>query len=489
MPADLKNYLVPALLVSVVMVTLAYNYISNPKGVQSTMGIIVTALTQLPTQQYAVSYGVLALILITWVLQTAIFTAEEMHYENISTWLRTFGITLIISAVVSLVYWLWQAGTLAAMARTAAADISQVLDQVQRFENLLTGFYIYILLILLILGYFLPETSTSRLKSFSFAGAATAGVGLIIVLLLSAYSNLRVVQADIAFKLAEPFTRSGQWPVAIAIYNRANDLAPTEDYYYLFLGRAYLEHAKTLENPDEREALISQAEQDLLIAQSINPLNTDHTANLARLNSLWASYAGSTDEKAEKAQDSDYYFSRAVTLSPNNARIWGEWALLYLNVLGNTEGGIEKLEHALSIDPRYHWTYALLADYHNRNSRNLEQPEQQKEELAKAAEYYSQALSLPTPGEPTAKYSYAIALGGIEAQLGNISKAIEAYQRALSTAPRDADLWRIEEALGTLSAQAGDLNGALIHYQNALSTAPEDQKERLINIINQLTQS
>jgi hypothetical protein len=49
-----------------------------------------------------------------------------------------------------------------------------------------------------------------------------------------------------------------------------------------------LEYARTLENPEDRDRLISQAARDLRKAQAINPLNPDHTANLARLHSLWA---------------------------------------------------------------------------------------------------------------------------------------------------------------------------------------------------------
>ena len=60
---------------------------------------------------------------------------------------------------------------------------------------------------------------------------------LLLVIGLVFYTNIRVIQADIVFKIAEPFTRSGQWSAAIAIYNRANELAPNEDYYYLFLGQ------------------------------------------------------------------------------------------------------------------------------------------------------------------------------------------------------------------------------------------------------------
>jgi tetratricopeptide (TPR) repeat protein len=320
------------------------------------------------------------------------------------------------------------------------------------------------------------------------AGAVTALVGVVLVVVISAYTNLRIIQADIAYKLAEPFTRSAQWPVAIAVYNRANELAPTEDYYYLFLGRAYLEHAKTIENADERDALIQQAADDLLKAQSINPLNTDHTANLARLHTLWASYSATPEEKQDKARISDEYFSRAVVLSPNNARLWDEWALLYLNTFGNAEQAVERLNRAKEIDPQYHWTYALLAEYHSRNARQIEDEAGQKEELSKAAEYYRTALELPTPGEPAAKYNYAVSLASIETQLGNLQAAIDAYLRATEVAPRGTETWRINEALGTLYAQIGDLQNALLRFQSALSEAPDDQKERIQSNISQIPQ-
>jgi len=483
-----QEILIASLLTSIVMVTLAYNYISNPRGSVSALDVVISAMSRLSNRNDAVSYGVLALVLTTWLMMAILLTSEASTSRKLSDWLRALGFTLLISAGTSLIYWLWQAGSLAAIAGTTASNLDQVLEQVQRYENLLGIFYVFVFLLVLGLAFFLPEESGSRLKSFGLAGAVTGLAGLVLVLVVSAYTNLRTIQADIAYKLAEPFTRSAQWPVAIAVYNRANELAPTEDYYFLFLGRAYLEHAKTIENVDERDALIQQAADDLLKAQSINPLNTDHTANLARLHTLWASYAATPEEKLEKARISDEYFSRAVVLSPNNARLWDEWALLYLNVFGNAEQAAERLNHAREIDPQYHWTYALLAEIHSRNARQIEDEAAQREELSKAAEYYRIALGLPTPGEPAAKYNYAVSLASLETQLGNFQAALEAYLRSLEVAPRGTETWRIEEALGTLYAQLGDLQNALLRFQTALSQAPDDQKERIQNNISQIPQ-
>lgn len=486
---DFKDALSASFLVGIILTALGYNYLTNMKGLESAGSVIWSSLSRLPNRDNVVSYGILALVLTSWVMSAILFVPERKQNGNLSSWLRSLGLTLVISAVIGLIYWFIQAGALAAIARFTASDLNQVLQQVQRYEDLLTTFYLFVFLMILGLGWTLSEEDGLRLKSTSVAGVVAGSVGLVGVMILAAYTNLRVVQADIAFKLADPFTKTGQYPVAIAIYNRANEMAPTEDYYYLFLGRAYLEYAKTLTDATQRDALIQQAANDLRKAQSINPLNTDHTANLARLYTLWASYASDLDDKSEKILQADRFYSRAVTLSPNNARLWDEWALLYLNLLDDPENATKRLEKALEIDPKYHWTYALLGDFANRQSRDETDPAKKQELMIQAAEYYSQALSLPAPDDAAAKYNYAVTLANLRTQLGDFQHAIEAYQQALKVAPKSVEIWRIEEMLGNLYVQSGDYANALIHYQNALGQAPEDQKERLQNIISQLTQS
>ena len=147
------------------------------------------------------------------------------------------------------------------------------------------------------------------------------------------------------------------------------------------------------------------------------------------------------------------------------------------------------MEHALTIDPKYHWTYALLADYYQRSSQTIEDEDAKRDALIKAADFYGQALEMPTPGEPAARYGYAVALASVETQLGNTAEAIAAYENALDLSLEDTDRWRIEEALGTLNLQLGDQEAALIHYQNALALVFEDQKDRLQVIINQIRSS
>ena len=479
--------IVAALLIAILIATLGYNVITNSAGSTSIPAIIWSSITQLPNRSGAASSGILGMILTTWAAMAVVLASETRMEKPEASWIKTLLAIVGISAAFILIYWVWHAGSLASIASHTASDLSGVLRQVGRYEGLLGKYYLYMFVLVLVLGFTLAVDRWVNTQRFRIWGAVTAVAVLLCVVTLAAYTNLRVIQADIVFKLAEPFSRSTQWPVATMIYDRANQLAPNEDYYYLFLGRAYLENAKTIQDAAEREQLIREAESDLRKAQAINPLNTDHTANLARLYSLWASYSeGAT--RTEKAEISSDYFSKAVKLSPNNARLWDEWALLLLNTLKRPEEAFERLTQSKEIDAEYHWTYGLLGDYYAQKSREADSQEAQVDALQKAAENYARALDLPAPGEPQASFSYALALGNTLTQLLDFGKAIQAYQRALETAPAGAETWRIEEVIANLFVELGDRSNALIHAQNALNGAPEAQRDQLQQLINQLSQ-
>ena len=478
---------VAAVIIAILISTFGYNFLTNASGLNSIFPIIWSSLTQLPNRNWAFSSGVLGMILTTWVAMAVVLTSENRIEKPGSSWLKSFGITFGISAALALVYWLWNAGSLASIANHTASDMSGVLKQVGRYEGLLGKYYVYIFILVLVLGLTLSLERLMNYRPFRIRGLVSSGIVLVSVLALAAFTNLRIIQADIVFKLAEPFTRGDQWPVATMIYDRANQLAPNEDYYYLFLGRAYLENAKTLQDATEREQLIRQAETDLRKAQAINPLNTDHTANLARLYSLWASYSdGST--RTEKAELSSNYFSKAVKLSPNNARLWDEWGLLLLNILQKPQDAAERLNQSKEIDPEYHWTYGLLGDYYSQMSRQADDEAAKKEALQRAVENYSKAYDLPAPGEPQAHFSYALALGNSYTQLLDYSSAIDAYQKSIEVAPSGAEIWRIEEVIANLYLEMADRSNALVHAQNALSHAPDDQKARLEQMVQQISQ-
>jgi tetratricopeptide (TPR) repeat protein len=389
-----------------------------------------------------------------------------------------------------------QANSLARLTAFSPTNDVELLAKVSRIGGLLTQYYVWVFLIVFTAGLFLVIDQFNQIFLPVRWGWLFAPALLVLVIWGSYRTNLKVVQADIAYKMAEPFASSNQWLVATLLYNRALELAPNEDYYYLFLGRSYLEYAKSIQDEAGRQDLVQRAERDLQEAQKINPLNTDHTANLARLYSWWASKTDDSTIREERGQVSSDYYARSTTLSPNNSTLWGEWAILLMDILNRPEEARQKLEHALSLDPAYSLTLGLMGDYYIQLAHSQTDPSQKEGDLAKAIDYYQQAVKVAKSTENTNKIGYLVSLGNIFVERASkdpenlnpqfISQAIDFYQKAVEAKPSSSDLYRIEEQIARLYFQLSDKANALVHAEAALEAAPEDQKEGLNAFLAQI---
>ncbi len=492
----LREALIAAGVTALLLGCLGYNFISNSS--RSTFGfdLIWSSLTTLSNKGGGVSYGLLAMVLTTWLAGGLLLVSESGPRSDSQpnsadlapAWGRMAAVALGGGFFVAFIFWLWHASGMAALNAVNATTIEMVMKQVGASESILTRFYVFLFVMLFGMGGLLPWLWPAQGGRFGVGSPAIGAGAAILVFVLASYTNLRVIQADIAFKTAELFARPGTWPAGIQIYDEARNLAPNEDYYYLFLGRAYLEYAKTLNDPGEREALIQQAATDLKDAQRINPLNTDHTANLARLHSLWSSYTTDPALKQTRAALADDYFKWAVRLSPQSARLWDEWAVHAMNVMNQPEQARQRLEQALKIDPFYDWTYGLMGDYYLRFVADVVTATlpAHTEALINAGEYYTQAVGRSDSSTTDMRYGYLVAFGGVQAQLNQPVKALQAYVRALEVWPDNPDRWRVEAALAQLYAQVGDMSMALQYAQEALAHAPDEQKPAVQNLIAQL---
>ena len=152
-----------------------------------------------------------------------------------------------------LLFWIWHASRL-----STAIQSVKTLDQLEvLMTSWLTNFYIYVFILIVGLAFFLPEDWPVKYANPARVGAVIAPLALVLGLVLINYTNLRIIHADIVFKMADPYNKTGLWPNATRLYKEAIKLAPDEDYYYLFLGRSYLEQAKEEKEPDQ---LIIEAE-------------------------------------------------------------------------------------------------------------------------------------------------------------------------------------------------------------------------------------
>ncbi|HIP88302.1 MAG TPA: tetratricopeptide repeat protein, partial [Anaerolineales bacterium] len=326
------------------------------------------------------------------------------------------------------------------------------------------------------LVYFLIPSLKNRLQTVGWrewAVAFAAALALFLAPVFAVSFNLQPIRADIVYKQADPWDRQGQFAVAIPHYQRAIELAPKEDFYYLYLGRALLEYASSLEDVNQQVQALQETERVLLQAQAIAPLNTDHSANLARMYRRWSELPAGKEQRQSLLNLASRYYETATTLSPNNPILWNEWATLYYYSLGDKLGYQRCISQSLSLDPEFEQTWLIVGDIRVGEG-----------DLEGAVEAYRTALEIK-PRQPRV-WS---ALGRVYLQLGRSAEAADALRQSLELAPNARDAWETHRLLAIAYYQMGYLDQALSEAQTALTLAPEDQRPLVEDLIRQLQQA
>lgn len=478
-----------ALPLAIILATLGYDFTTNQQGLSNAMSIIGASLTvRLRGGQIFRSPAMLFPFLITITLGTVITLAElskqkTFAYER-AAWWKAAVITVDLAAG------LWFIVAFVLASRLAAVTFQ---TELIKLNNLIAGilplYYLLLLGLLMLLAFVLTRRKlvTGPVARMSNLWLYPLLVMVIIYLIVSA--NLNVIVADIYFKQAEPYHDRQLWDASIISHQQAIRLAPKEDYYYLFLGAAFLEKAKsvpvyqsvwpyplTVEKvinlaPNElaqlgKSDLLECARLVLERARQLNPLNTDHSANLGRLYRTWAELVPDPQQRAEKIHTALKYYEQATSLSPHNAQLWDEWGLVYL-IAGDYQAAIEKYQHSLTLDAEFAQTYLSLGDAY-----------MAIQQLDLAAESYEKALAL----DPDIAQAHSV-LGYIYAQQGRIEDAIRENLAVVQLSPQD---YNAHKNLALLYQQQGRLDEALAEAQVALSLAPESEKAAVQRVIAQL---
>ena len=256
--------------------------------------------------------------------------------------------------------------------------------EAERVGQYLTIFYGFVILLLLLGG----AAYAWHLISAEKQGGSFLSYGALLVLFVAGlffidYASMNLIQADMTYKRGRPYDQqAGQivgqinqlqgeeqqqaltaaidtWDSAVAVYERTVEMAPNEDFYYLWLGRAYLEESQV--NLAEQADLLDTAERRLQRAKVINPLNTDHTANLARLNVRWAQLAEES-QRQKHIDDAKGYYQDALALSPQNSIIRNEYGGLLLSLDNDCEAAIGVFAESAEVDRFYEQTYLRLSE-------------------------------------------------------------------------------------------------------------------------------
>lgn len=379
----------------------------------------------------------------------------------------------------------------------------------------LTLFYLFAFGALLMFGSLsaIPKISAIRRSGETSGKIALAGL-ILLTLWFIPKTNLQVIQADMIFKRGRFFDNqassngdSDLWLSAIAIYNESIRLSPREDYYYLFLGRALLESSGVAEDPDQQVALLEQAREQLLDAQKINPLNTDHTANLARLNTRWIGFSDPNVERETLIDNAESYYIDALALSPQNSIIRNEYARLVYDLKSDCDQSIDIFEESIEIDPYYSDTYFWLVDTYVRCASALPvptEPESLEDEAAQGAyeeaqeayedeqrAIFDQALQILEAGLAIDENNARAWLRASQlyTELGKPQEAIDALDMVRLLDPMQQVLanWNYDYSRAQLYVEVGDEETAVALAKNALQIAPAEFGPQMQQFIFQLS--
>ena len=358
----------------------------------------------------------------------------------------------------------------------------RVLEATQSMR-FLSVFYVFMFAMLVLSGISLAWHGVSRVRSRgSAAGYAVLVVAAILGIIVINQTNLRVVQADMVYKRGKPFDDQAlrqndpvNWDVAIAIYEEALALAPLEDFYYLFLGRAFLERSATSDDKVEQTSLYKMAEDGLLQAQTINPLNTDHTANLARLFTRWYAADHDSAQAAIRLEAAEGYYQDALDLSPQNSIIRNEYARLALELKKNCDQTLALYEESLTVDPFYSTTYFALTDALVACAAAQTDEAAQIELYTLAAQRLAEGLSR----EPNNGRAW-MQSGQILQQIGDHEAALASFEEARETDPANTvPSWNIDFAEAMIYQEMGELALARAMAEQARQTAPPEIEDQI----------
>lgn len=468
-----------------VLLTLGFNYINNPSRSTDALTVIANALTLLPMSGgNRPSFGILGLVLLAWLMGGALAYIEEgretLRAAAPTRWLAGLAAALGLTFLVTALAWLLHAGLLVQIAGVVPQTIEELRASVGMVAGVLTLYYGLLLALGLSWSWVLTldRPAPARARSGPSGAAWLTAVALPLVAVLASVNlNLQVIQADVIYKTGLQLDEQGQPQAAIPLFQETLRLAPSQDFYYLFLGRSYL-NASGAVAAEQRDALFRTAEAELQKARRLNPLNTDHTANLARLNRQWALLTTDAALRADRARQSDEFYRQATRLSPNNAGLWNEWGLLALQLLDDPAAAQAHLEQSLALDPEFDQTYWYLGDLYQTLARRAGDAAEQKALYDKALEAYQQGITVGQAGRSTSALNLRLGMASVYVATQQTQPAIDAY---LQVAQLNAGVnqWQVFRALSELFRQVGDLVQARLYGQQALDAAPEAEKAAL----------
>jgi len=504
MPAWLAAVLALGFMATFLLGTLAFDFINNPERLSSASEIFANSLTMKYHPEKTKAYGALMIFLFTWAL-FGVIGLSEFDHEGLFDEERgkRWGMAIAVFAIISLMGLLIFGSALAthqANLTIASAKIDQtslenlirdVVNIADQLATLVQRYYGLIFTLMVLIGVTLlweeprPRQVGEFWSPLIFIGLLVLGIAVAIT-----PAGYNLIRADIIYKQGGVYAGSNnanEKQIGIAHYEKGLEYTPREDYYNLFLGKAYLELAQGLPaetTPEQREVIFLKTEEILNHARKINPLNTDHSSNLARFYKSWAARVANdlnvegltpaqqtalANQYDGLLQQSEENYEIALTLSPNNPIIWNELAQLYATDYADELKFRQTISKSLEVDDRFEQTWMLLGDI--RSSQG---------DLAGAISAYQESLEIRN------NCTVRRVIGTLQAQQNLWAEAAVTLAEATEKCTTSSELWDIYRIQAIAYANLGQVETALQTAELSLQAAPEAQKEAVQQLITQL---
>jgi len=521
--------------------TLAFDFVNNPKRATDPGEIFMQSLTMKYHPKEQKAYGALMIFIFTFALFGLIGLSEYAR-ENLFPRDRgrsisvAIGLYALVALFGLLIFGSAVAGHQARLTQMQPSTIKAVVEVAETLADLLNHYYVLIFTLLVFVGFTLLWEERLPIMWGHPVSLLIGGILLVpgFFVIRDGCSNL--IRADIIYKQGGVFANDrnvNQKQIAIEHYKTSLSYVPKEDYYNLFLGKAYLELTQALPvsfnglSAEQQTSLLDQlktqvdwaslsteqqeqqteqwklaweaqqkVQQDTLFddtedvlthARELNPLNTDHSANLARFYKSWAArvvmdmrapdlseqtkteLTVKRDDLLEKALIN---YNTALTLSPNNPIIWNEKAQLYAIDMQNMVMFHETITRSLQVDEGFEQTWMLLGDMLN-----------SKGHIDAAIDAYEKSLELRN------NCTVRRVIGTLQAQKAYWTDAVTSLEESIEKCEKSRDLWDFYRVLAISQAnlEPPSLTLAIQSAQRSLELAPENQRATVQQLVDQLT--
>ncbi len=462
-----------AFLVGFILAVMGYDYINTNNlsalGGQAISGLdIVTSALMIKntTAGGMTSLAMLWLFVTTLLIGLGICAGEWGHALHLSR--RDWGVAIFLFLVLAFAVF---SGLVFYHVLLISVPGAGILNALLMAVGLFTIFMLIVATVCALTMLFdeaMPKAWVSRTTNWVVAPVLLIVAGLVIFA-----SNIDPVRADMLYKQAASLTGENN-AASVDLFQQALTMQPQQDYYLLFLGRAYLDAAKQATVSSARAQALQQAESALNRARAINPYNTDHSANLARLAQARGALSDDATAQIESYKQAAAYFEQATRLSPQTAHLYDQHAqalLEYAQVLEqnqNVAGAAEQraraqqqIANALNVDATFCLSYAVRAQAQSEWRAIVT-------DALKAIEY------APRCGETFFGEGLAIAVNEL-ARAGELAFAAneaDAFEKIVSEAAQKNPTLEIYTTLANFYSKAGRVAEAITAVDGALALIP-----------------